>query len=421
MKIHLLLCFFITSALCFAQNESSTAFFGNLGIDFRPPVPQVISPIEMISKESSTYICDENGDILFYTNGGTSATAPGTGAIWNADHDIMENGLLEDSSGCFSAHQGAIVVPFPSNDLKIGSKMYYLFTKDCIESSFASWSFNSGLTYSVIDMAANGGLGAVLHKNVSAVPFEHNQFISTNHEPVTAILHGNQTDYWLFSYTKDSLYRLIVDDSGVGSPEILFPAGGRISIAPDREHMCLGRDIYQFDAYTGDLLYLTSIPGVAGTVAFSPNGRKLYNNENGSLFQYDLNQTDILASKTQIASLGYIYSMWLAPNHKIYLQLGNDNHFDGEIRCPNETGAACDFTLQELPLGAYTYGGFPNIMAHLLYYNGSCVANLSENLDLDHKVELLKVVNLMGQEVDGDATGTLLFQYSDGNVIKIYR
>jgi hypothetical protein len=407
----------LLNGLSYGQNEASTTFFGNLGLDFRPATPQPIYPINMISRESSTSICDENGDILFYTNGGNSPSAPSyEGAIWNRNHDIMENGILGDSSGCISSFQGAIIVPFPSNDLKSTDDLYYLFTKDCLESSFTTPNFNSGLTYAVVDISANGGDGKVISKNNVIEPYSATSVFATAHEPVAAILHGNQTDYWLFSYTNDSLYRIQIDANGIGDKVMMIPSeGGRITFAPDRQHLCLNRNVYEFDAYTGDIIFIASLPGVASSLVFSPDGSKLYNNDMGTLNQYDFNQTDFLTSKTQITNLNYIYSMWLAPDHRIWLYLGDADNFAGRIRCPNAQGNACDFSQQSLYLGGgKTYYGFPNIMAHHLYYSGSCTANSTKIDGIEKEKKLIMVIDLMGRETEFKSGIPLILIYSDG-------
>src|SRR5690606_37545383 len=94
--------------------------------------------------EGCSSISDENGNLLFYTDGIT---------VYNRLHVIMSNGfgLLGDPS----SSQSAIVVPKP-NDPDI----YYIFTVGSNQSL-------TGLKYSVVDMTSDGGLGQVVQKNIN--------------------------------------------------------------------------------------------------------------------------------------------------------------------------------------------------------------------------------------------------------------
>ena len=422
------------------QNEASTCFFGDVGVDFRGYDPLIIFPIEMKSKESPASICDTNGNILFYTNGGNSPLAPNiVGAVWNANHQIMDNGILGDSSGCISSYQGSIIVPFPSGEQKSNDNLYYLFTKDCIESSFSPQPYNSGLTYAVIDMNQNGGLGKVIQKNVQVVPFSVATSYATAHEPVSAILHGNNTDYWLFSYTNDSLYRIKITELGIENFTPLFPGENKISISPNRDFLCSGSKVYQFDPFSGALSYWGNADPMT-ELTFSPDGSKLYGIEsaNANLYQFDLTQPNFSASKTQIASMVPNHRLFLAPDHKIYLFTSDGTEFSIQIRCPNSSGNSCEFSLQPMYLGGGTTGyDCTNIMAHYLYYAGNCVAGLEEksmNISFElfpnpasnvlgiyseHSLALVEIINLYGvtilaEEIIGNEISVDVESFSRG-------
>lgn len=413
-----------------AQNEASTCFFGTVGVDFRTAPPQIIYPITMTSYESSSSICDSSGDFLFYTNGGDIPTLPNIiGAVWNANHEIMENGILGDSSGCISSNQGSIILPFPSDELNINSNLYYLFTMDCIESSIlANNSFNSGLTYAVIDMSKNGGLGKVMEKNLSLIPDNTNGDLNTGHEPVTAILHGNNTDYWLFSYTNDSLCRMKITPSGISELTMLVPGSGNISISPNRDYLCCGKDVYQFDEYNGSLTFYSSLNTPAKALIFSPDGSKIYIAEEEvivfdhytNIYQYDLSQTSPLnTTRTLISSPSGQHRLWLAPNHKVYFFEFFSGCFEGEISCPNEPGSACDYSTQQTCLGGGTTGIYgANIMAHLLYDSGDCFAGIEE---LHENKEVIKIVDVTGREIKPQTNTVLYYIYNDGTAKKVFR
>lgn len=428
-KMKIALCFLLLIPLfnVSAQNQASTCFFGTVGVDFRTPMPQIIYPIAMTSNESSSSFCDSSGEILFYTNGGDSPSIPNiTGAVWNADHEIMENGLLGDSSGCISSKQGSIIVPFPSDEINTNTNLYYLFTKDCIESSItANNSFNSGLTYAIIDMNENGGLGKVMQKNTSLISSNINGDLNTGQEPVTAILHGNNTDYWLYSYTNDSLCRIKITSSGISDLTMLVPGSGNISISPKRNYLCCGTDVYHFDSYTGNLIPDGSIPDGESALTFSPDGSKVYNIENdifndySDVYQYDLSQTDFLNSKTLISSLIGQYRLWLAPNHKVYLFQFFSECFEAEISCPNQPGTSCNYSTQQTCLGGGNTGyDCTNLMAHLLYDSEGCFAEIDE---LQENKELIKIIDITGRETNAQTNTLLYYIYKDGTAKKVYQ
>ena len=225
---------------------------GNAAVDFRTE-PPTVSTSGMQGKESSASICSESGELLFYTNGGDSPLSGGVGGVWSSDHQLMENGLLGDSSGCFSSLMGAVILPQPSIVRHAPASIYYLFTRDCLESTFSPNSYNSGLTYSIINMDGNNGLGTVVEKNIPVVSYGALQTHSTLHEPLAVIKHSNEIDYWLFSYRNDSIYSLLVSEGGIGSFRSYEEAKGGIIISPISNFLISGRVLYRLNNGNGDL------------------------------------------------------------------------------------------------------------------------------------------------------------------------
>ena len=89
----------------------------------------------MISNEASASVSDENGNLLFYTNGNT---------VYNRKHLEMLNG--DFLAGNLSACQCAIV-KVPGND-----SIYYIFTTDAVENNF-----QVGYRYSVVNVNRDNG------------------------------------------------------------------------------------------------------------------------------------------------------------------------------------------------------------------------------------------------------------------------
>lgn len=367
-----------------AQGPASVCYFGTVGLDFRTDPPTVWNNSGMDGRESPASICDANGDLLFYTNGGKSPLAPSSvGGIWNRQHQMMENGIMVDSGGCLSSYSGAVIVPFPNVHGRgaTGSK-YYVFARDCLESTGAAPHTNVGLTYSVVDMDADNGLGAVIQKYVTVTPYSFIGSHLTAHEPVAAILHGNGVDYWLFSYTDNALYQLKITSDGIGDFRSFGTAQARITISPACNFLLAGNDLYAFDANTGDLVHRAN--GSFSHGAFSPDGTLLYAPDGANLYQYSLQSTDLMAERVWIGAFAEDHDLFLAPDGRIYVRGMVIDHLPGLIRCPNRVGTACDLSYTALSLNGGTSGmQFTNVMAHYLYRQGDVCDPNSDGLPLE--------------------------------------
>lgn len=363
--------FLIFSNSLSAQGRYDNCYFGTVGLNFSGWFPTVLTNSQMVAWESAVSISKKNGDLLFYSNGGNSPTAPGIiGAIWNANHQIMENGILGDSSGCISSLQGAVAFPADVDTIhRLTTSVYYIFMRDCVESSFAIPYFNSGLTYCVIDMDANNGLGKVVSKNNTVLPFQTSGDIRTDHEPVAAILNGNNDGWWVFSYNADTLYSIEVNASGIGNYHSRAEGVGTIIFSPSRDHVVVGNQLYDFDAITGDLSFNMSLSESA--FAFSSNGKILYGLGSGLLDQYDLTASNIFDSKTTIGSGAIASNIYLAPDARIYLFNTDGTSLPGVIECPNTLGPSCGLSMSSIYLGGRQSGDvFTNIPANFLYQDG---------------------------------------------------
>ena len=377
--ISYLLLFFIP--VLNAQGEYDKCYFGTAALDFSGWMPFSLTDSDMEASESAASVCNEQGDLLFYSNGGNSPTNSSvTGAIWNANHQIMENGILGDSSGCVSAFQGAVAIPSPANNnpTKTGSNTYYLFVRDCVESSFSIPNYNSGLTYCLIDMNENGGLGKVVEKNQIVVPFsDGGSSVQTKHEPVAAVRNENNIDWWIFSYNNDSLHSVELTENGIGNYQSHDIAVGAITISPRRDKIMAGEKLFDFNAANGQVNYLTTLD--SESASFSSDGTKLYTLSNGDIFQYDIDAANIETSKTLISSVSGVNRLYLAPDHRIYLFSADSGGLPGYIECPNNDAAETGITMNSIGLNDMNSGYcFTNIPACYLYEitNGQCSASL---------------------------------------------
>lgn len=367
-----------------AQGRYDKCYFGTAGIDFTGGNPTALTNSQMIGKESPAAMSSINGDLLFYTNGGDSPLISGSfGAVWNANHEVMENGILSDESGCLSSYQGAVAFPSSPSTNFTESSIYYIFMRDCVESSFASNATNSGLTYCEIDMGANNGLGKVISKGNTALPFDDGFGYSTNHEPVAAISNANEDAWYVFSYNLDSLYSITVNNNGVSGYKSHVEGSSRIVFSPSKEHVVVGNILYNYDNLNNELSIIRSLP--ESTFAFSPNGAFIYGLNGDTLCQYDLTVSNILNSKISISNNVSANKLYLAPDARIYLFNKDSGSLPGVINCPNSIGTSCGLAMTPFDLAGKSSGQvFTNIPANYLYYDGAdcnlTVNNIKNNL-----------------------------------------
>jgi hypothetical protein len=128
IKSILLLSIIFSSSVIYAQHGGymNNWYFGNYtAINFDTGSPTVMTNSAMDSFEGCSSISDNDGNLLFYTNGG-GANGAYTGGVWNRNHEIMPNGDLDSLIGCTSSIQSALIA-------KKSSHEYYLFTTGCSE------------------------------------------------------------------------------------------------------------------------------------------------------------------------------------------------------------------------------------------------------------------------------------------------
>jgi hypothetical protein len=106
-KFYLLLAICFSYCLvCFSQNQTNIWYFGNgAGVDFNSGSPVSITGGQTYTVEGTAVMCDDNGDLLFYTDGVS---------VWNKNHSVMSNGTGLD--GDYSSSQSALIVPQPGSD-----------------------------------------------------------------------------------------------------------------------------------------------------------------------------------------------------------------------------------------------------------------------------------------------------------------
>jgi gliding motility-associated-like protein len=352
IKLHfttasLLFSLFIIGPQLLAQNEGNVWYFGSkAGLDFNGSDPLVLTNGQMITFEGCSSIADQDGELLFYTNGVS---------VWNANHQVMPNG--DFLVGNISSTQSSIIVKKP-----FSASEFYIFTTD-------DFVLSEGLFYSIVDMDLDNGLGDINE-------FKNIQILENTAEKVTAIPHANGIDYWILTLLKDSpdfyAYKLgvngldtipvissIAEVGDINSNSIGYmkssAQGDRIACANYDQNFV---NIFDFNDNTGELQLFTRLNVVqAYGLEFSEDGNLLYTigwSSTLSLKQYNLNAgspTQIVNSAYQVG--GYSSNshgaIQMAPDGKIYIAK-EYTHYLHRINNPNVIGEGCDFEMNAVDL-----------------------------------------------------------------------
>jgi PKD repeat protein len=293
------------------------------------------------SGEPSAVMSDDQGDLLFYTDGIR---------VWNSNHQQINNTLL---MGNESMSQGALIVPSPSN-----------------ANQFLIFHTNSSLRYSEVNII--GGLATMGAINIpisgNNVYREINGSLQTG-ERITAIPHCN--GFWIIttaSKTGNDTWLLtlnlsnnngavsIVDQSALflGNQSVGYFEHGYLKAAPDGEHIAMainngvnaGVLLFDFDFLSGVASNMQRIEtNSRWGLTFSPNSDIIYATAwSGHVWQYDLNanaQRVEITGGNVTANFGGIQ---LGPDNKIYINHRGTNrlstiHFPDNLSNPQFTFA----------------------------------------------------------------------------------
>lgn len=386
-KRNLLTLIFFLLLLCCApklraQGEGNIWTFGNsAGLDFNSGTAIPISmPVPTYSAfEGTATMCNASGALLMYTNGLE---------LYDKNGTVMPNGagLSAVSDYVSSTTQGSVIMPVPGNPLR-----YYVFTLGNMVLA------NGTLSYSVVDMGLNGGLGDVV-AGQKAIPVD--SFLT---EKMTVITRDCNSAWLMVHERWNNKYKAyLVTAAGVDPVPVVSATGfggtenysiGTIRFSPDGTKMVaallpyfgtaadtVALELYDFDRASGQL----SNPLVLGKVAsamgftytyygacFSPDNTKLYGSHHQKLVQFDLSlpaAADIIASHTVIAANTatsfFGGDLRTGPDGRLYVV----NAYWGavgylhRIDYPNLAGAACQFVEDAVTLlpGTGCLLGLPN-------------------------------------------------------------
>lgn len=356
-----------------AQQNNIWYFGTRSGIVF-DPAPGALSPValgnsSMIADEGCSSICDTSGNLLFYSNGVT---------IYNRNHQVMLNG--DGLDGNISTVQSCIIVPAPGKPY-----LFYVFTADAIENAY-----QKGYRYSIVDMRADNGNGAVISKNIL--------LYAPSTERLTATRHANGVDVWII--TNDNLSNIfrswLLDCNDLQASPVISVAGpvmnlyetmnvGALRTSPDGKLLCQTHfpditvggspgnffQLFDFDNATGIISNARSIavPGVRYiNCEYSPDSKLLYMTRPYDTvfeqFEPTLSTTAAITnSRIMITASKTIYGIQLGPDEKIYLAAPGP--YLDVINKPNLKGVSCNYQAHQVPLINNAQLGFPSFVNDL--------------------------------------------------------
>ncbi|MBN8681488.1 MAG: gliding motility-associated C-terminal domain-containing protein [Chitinophagales bacterium] len=364
-----LFCFVFGPAAAQLSKHGNIWYFGaGSGLDFSSGSPTVLSNINVDTYEGCAGYCDAGGKMLFYTNGGgfvpNGINGPREGIIWNANQAVMYN-MGDDKGGGYSAAQGAVIVPHPGNP-----RQYFLFTIDHNLSVITPpLGTHRGLSYFVVDMTLNGGLGGVIEAD--------KRLFTPATEAITAVRHSNGKDFWIIcsSYTTQQFVVTPLTAAGPGAPFVqprlaTALAPNVIKAAPDGKLIFDGTNLYNFDAATGSITLKATLGLSTYSHTFSPSSRYLlaFRDDSGfsNILRYDLSLPNLADQVPKVIGnmeLSFNGLMQLGPDGNVYLN--EQTEFNiltltqgiSRITCPDGIAPRIQRNLFDLPVDINNAGG----------------------------------------------------------------
>ena len=371
--------------------------------------------ISMWITETNASISNNNGNLLFYTNGQYVEDRSFT-LLLNGNN-INEKDIDGDNSS-----QSALFLPYPENPDKT-----FMLNGEITILPVLLWEMTA-LKYSIIDHDLNNSKGGITLKNNYLVKD------TLNYGKVTATKHANGRDWWvIFSErNKNSFYRYLFTPQGVLQlpmqqlPGINGKSGvGQACFSPDGTKYAIYNnvnanegpyfDLYDFDRCTGLLSnhkhLETNYETFGGGVAFSPNSKFVYFSLSKSIYQVDLSEQNPLEGMKIVATYdGFVdltpttfLSAQLAFDGKIYITTTGANPSMHVIEYPDRKGLNCKVNQHSLKLYTYNLNSVPNFPNYRL---GPIDGSECDTLGIDN----LPIANF---RADQDTSVTLKFEFND--------
>lgn len=360
--------------------QDSTFGFTVLDFNEKPRTVRYNEDIEINIGSSNAMMCDEEGRLLFYTNGVYIA---------NYNHDTLNPGIglnkLDFRDGEREIgqilNQGLIILPLPEH-----KNIFYIFHMNRAFLSSIGGVHVDVLYYSIVDMSLNNGTGGLIKENQV---IQRDTFRTGN---IQAVKHANGRDWWVVlpERNTDRMFQMLLTPQGiihqdyVPLPDTLFDGLGQSVFTPDGSryvsydnyytgglnHSHL--DVLSFDRCTGKfsdfqrVLQLNTQPCYG--LAASPNSRFAYLFNATHVYQVDLSEPIDEDNYLVVAEYDGYRSPFstvfntgqLAPDGKIYMSSCNGVNTYHVIEYPNLKGEDCFVNQHSLQLYTSNLSSVPN-------------------------------------------------------------
>ena len=357
-----------------AQNERNIWYFGDqAGIDFTNSLPESIdnNNIERnivfgVIEGPNNIICasDDEGNLLFYSDGRVFR------------NKLHQNMLNSPTIAYLDFYSQAAVIRDPGNPNR-----YYVFvTIQDIQDSF-----RSKLTYTIVDMSLNNGLGGL-------VPDQTHVVMTTQKgQHMTTAQHANGRDTWLITIRNGIFFSYLITENGIVNSPVTSTVDispfsdndslsvGMMETSPNNKLIAVGFPILQkislfgFDNLTGrlDLIFedknldqfIPEFPQIAPiSPEFSKDSKVLYVAfTDGGIQQYDISNLNFIPEEIQISGGSYPY-IKRGPDGKIFT-IQNGQASIGAINLPTNLGLACNFNSSVLSLSRPNLVDLPTFLS----------------------------------------------------------
>jgi gliding motility-associated-like protein len=349
MKYRYLLLLLLLPWLSAAQSASTAWYHGGGSLlDFNTVPVRVTTAGSVPALAGATTHTDASGQVRLFV------TATG---LYGPTGQLLPNGQFTDP---VIAPERTLIVAQPGSG---GSRCYVFYVVP--DRSNTRFYTGAQVSYSLVDLAANGGAGAVVSKDQVLRPNIHGYF------GVVAQCGGDS--FWLLTEVNQNIlgspfldvveaYRFTAAGLA-GYPVVSRPApmghsfGYKCSPAGDQVAFNYGgyfttvpsaMGLARFNPATGVMSRVVNLAGAGWEAEFSPSGRMLYAVKRDSVVQFDVSSRDsmvVRASRTVLrAGPGLYRSAQLAPDGRIYLDSITASRRLAVIQFPEQSGAAAAFT-----------------------------------------------------------------------------
>ena len=366
-------------------------------LDFNYDPPQVYreEKITLDFSESNAVICDDEGQLLLYSNqqalydfnhipaiNGDTINF-GNGSDWS--RFVWENENGEPRPNGYQLSQAIGIIPFPTK-----RDSFIVLYNNLDNNDF----FSTKILYSIAAIDDIRDRFVIIEKDIELIDTLNNAGF------LTACKHANGRDWWMLVFSENTAYSYLIDKDGIQFSHInQFPFilrkglgqikyndnGSRLGYHYGVDFSETGTDLalFDFDRCSGVLsngIYQIkdgTDNAITNGMAFSPSGRFMYRTTLPYVYQYDLEATDIFGSEIVVAEFdgyespqtgfeSYFGLMRRGPDNKIYISLVGQDSFLHVIHKPDSLGLACHVEQRAITLATYVDATVPNFNTYRL-------------------------------------------------------